>query len=166
MRKEEIRSENRLKLVYMRDFVLAYIKWQKAKEKSFAIIFRDELKASGLYKSSLDMRKLIKEIEVYLETSLSIQAFVCFKELIKNDNFDKALKKGRYDFKKIKTQIDVDGVEKTTNSQQLISIIREAFAHNDDSLESNWHVENTTICITSKKDKTGKRHNIRINLVI
>ena len=164
MDNEQIRSENRLKLVYMRDFVLAYIKWEANKEKSFATLFREELKRTGLYRPTINIRNLIKEIEVYFETSLFIQAFVCFKELIKNGNFDKALKKGVYDFKKIKTQIDVDCVEKTTNSQQLISIIRESFAHNDDNVETNWHVEGTTICITSKKDKSNKRHNIKINL--
>lgn len=164
MDKKLIRSQNRLKLVYMRDFVLSYMKWEANPEKSFTSIFREELKATGLYKSSLDMRKLIKEIEVYLETSLFMQAFVCFKELIKDGNFDKSLKKGGYDFKKIKTQIDVDGVEKTTNSQQLISIIREAIAHNDDNLISNWFVEDNKICITSKKDKMGNRHNIKISL--
>ncbi len=164
MEQKLIKSTNRLKLVYMRDFVLAYMKWEANKEISFASLFRDELKKTGLYKSSMDMRKLIKEIEVYFEISLVVQAFVYFKELIKDGNFDKALKKGKYNFKEIKTQIDVDGVEKTTNSQQLIAIIREAFAHNNDNLISNWHVEDTKICITSAKNKTGKRRNIKINL--
>ena len=148
----------------MRDFVLAYIKWEANKKVSFSRLFREELKASGLYKSSMDMRKLIKEVEVYLQTSLVIQAFVCFKELIKDGNFDLALKRGEYDFKKIKAQIDVDGIEKTTNSKQLIEIIRESFAHNDDNLTSNWHIEDTKICITSVKDRTGARRNIKISL--
>ncbi len=164
MDKKLIRSQNRLKLVYMRDFTLSYLKWEVNPSKSFASLFREELKTTGLYKPSTDMRKLIKEVEVHLEISLVMQAFVYFKELIKDGNFNKALKKGEYDFKTIKTQIDVDGIEKTTNSEQLIAIIREAFAHNDDNSIPNWHVEGTKICITSKKDKTGKRHNIKINL--
>lgn len=164
MDKEQIKSDNRKKLVYMRDFILSYLKWEANPNQSFASLFREELKATGLYHQSMDMRSLIKEVEFCLETSLIIQAFVYFKELVKDGNFDLSLKKGKYDFKKIKTQIDIDGIEKTTNSQQLISIIREAFAHNDDNTIANWYVENNNIFITSQKDKTGKRHNIKINI--
>lgn len=164
MEQSLIKSTNRSKLMHMRVFVLAYMKWEANKKASFARLFREELKLAGLYKTSSDIRKLIKDVEICFQTSLEIQSFVCFKELIKDANFDLALKKGDYDFKKIKTQIDINGVEKTTNSKQLISIIRNAFAHNDDNLTPNWHLEGTKICITSVKDKAGTRRNIKISL--
>lgn len=166
MDKKLIKSTNRIKLVYMRDFVLAFMKWQINQEKSFAIFFREELKRTGLYDQSFDMRKIIEEIEYYFKTSLCVQAFVYFNELVKNGNFDQSLKKSKYDFKTLKSQIDVDGIEKTTNSIQLIAIIREAFAHNNDNGIANWFVENGTIVIQSKKDKLGNRHNIKINAEI
>lgn len=147
----------------MRDFLLAFMKWERNQEKSLAIIFREELKKTGVYKPDFDMRALIGEIEWYYKTSMAVQSFVCFNELVKDGNFDATLKKGKYDFKTLKAKIDVDGIEKTTNSQQLIAIIRQAFAHNDDNEIANWYSEEDYLVIQSKKDKKRNKHNIKVD---
>ena len=167
MDKDLIQIMNRKKLIFMRDFLLAFINWEHNQEKSFAILFREELKKSGVYESTFKMRELIGEIEWYFKTSLTMQAFVYFNESLKNGKFDLSLKNGKYDFKTIKAKVDVDGKEKTTNSEQFIKIIREAFAHNNDNDEiANWYSEEDYLIIQSKKDKKGARHNIKIDAKI
>ena len=150
----------------MRDFVIAFAKWESNTNQSFTALFRNELKKTGLYEKEWDMRDITGEIISYFETSLSVQAFVCFNEILKNNNFDTSIKNDEYDYKKMKATIDVDGVEKTMNPAKLLKVIRESFAHNNDNEVSNWYAEENFLIIKSVKDKQGNRHNLKISLPI
>lgn len=148
----------------MRDFVVAFAKWESNPEQSFATLFRRELKETGLYDPSWNIRMIISEISYYFDTFLSVQAFVNFNEILKNNNFDTSIKNDEFNYKKLKSTIDVDGVEKTMNPSKLLKVIRESFAHNDDNEESNWYSDEQYLVIKSVKDKEGNRHNLKISL--
>ena len=147
-------------------FLKAFQLWKLEPNVSFARILKETLQKSNLWPSEDATREQVLNYMLrYIQVSISMQTACYCYEIIKSTGLDQSSQSLKNKLKSIKTVIDVDNKEKTTNALQMLKIIREAFAHNDDSESvSNWSMdENLKIHIQSKMDRAGNRHNITMS---
>ena len=113
MEKKYIRMNNRFDLMYKVLFWDVFTEWPDNHETSFVKLFCNRLKKTGLYNKKVDIENMVKSIALDFINSLSMQSFVCLKEFMDKVGFDFALKNWDINLKNIKTEIDIDGKEKT-----------------------------------------------------
>lgn len=162
MKHKQIRLQNRAFLLYRLILLDALIEWQEHTTSSLVRIFRNKIKDLGFKTTEIDIKSLFKNVVIDAISSLSRQGFVYLNETWNNFGFDGSMNKDAIKFKNLKHQIDVDGKEKTTNAPQLLKIIRDAFAHNNDLINKHWYTDGECVFIKSKKDKNGNEHNIKM----
>ena len=147
-------------------FLDAFKKWNLEPNISFARILKTNLEESGLWDSKEFTREqMLNYVLRYIQVSSMMQLICYSNELVQSGGLDQTSQSLKNKLKSIKSKIDVDGKEKTTNALQLLKIIREAFAHNNDSEEiANWTMDEAfNVHIKSKIDKAGNRHNIKMS---
>ena len=147
-------------------FFISFQHWRKEPQISFKRIFKELLDKNHIIDFNETSREdVFQGVINYYKTMISMQMLCYINEMIKEGGMDPAFVNFKNDFKNLKTKIDVDGVEKTTNAPQLLKIMRDAFAHNDDDKPTtNWTLtDNYSIKIQSYLNKNGDRHNITIN---
>ena len=146
-------------------FLKALQIWKKEPNISFLRILKDTLQAYDFWPAdNMSREQVLNFMLRYIQVSMAMQSSCYCYEIIKSSGIDQSSQNLKNKLKSIKAVIDVDNKEKTTNALQLLKIIREAFAHNNDSEAiSNWRMdEEFNIHIESKMDKAGNRHNIKL----
>ena len=146
-------------------FLSAFQQWKKEPTISFARILKNTLTESNVWPSEEFTREqALNYILRYIQVSSMMQLICYSNEVVQSGGLDQSSQALKNKLKSIKSKIDIDGKEKTTNALQLLKIMREAFAHNNDSEEiANWTMdEEFAVHIQSTIDKSGNRHNIRL----
>ena len=158
---------NRQNLYYEVGFLVALQQWREEPDISFLRIFKDSFKKQGLWPTdeNFTREQVLIYVLRYMQISMAMQIICYSNEIIKEAGLNQGAQDVKNKLKEIKTKLDVDGKEKTTNALQMMKIIREAFAHNDDDATiSNWEMDNNcNVTIQSAIGKTGERHNIKFS---
>ncbi len=147
-------------------FLISIKEWKKRPDASFTRVMRDTYKYITQENSqNFDSRKLFNATLENISISIAMQMACYVYEWVNRSGLDESSKNLKNEFKNLKTKIDVDGIEKTTNAKFLFKIIRDAFAHNDDNeVISNWSFDDCgLISINSKIGRGENRHNIKMN---
>lgn len=148
----EVMNENRYSLAMQLFFYQAIHEWKYSPNTRLE---------NYIPKQLLDHHKeqnlnLLNEMKRYIARSIITHYFVLLYELV-NGNFDESLKKSKNDFITMKFKIDANGSLKTINAKQLLDIIRQSFAHNDDEkLIPNWMFDNDENIIIHRKLKKNE----------
>lgn len=147
-------------------FLKTFQKWKIEPNISFLRLLKETMNEYDLWSfENISREQLLAYMTKYMQVSFLMQSCCYSYEIIKDGGLNQSSQNLKNNLKQIKAKIDVDNIEKTTNALQLVKIIREAFAHNNDSEEiSNWSMdEEFYIHIQSKRDKAGNRHNIKLS---
>ena len=170
MDKEEKQFNNRENLYYEVAILDCLQQWKREPHISFLRILKETLKKRGAWSETFKNNRegVLFYILSYMQMSMAMQTFCYAFEAVKEAGLDQSAQSLKNTLKSFKTKVDVDGKEKTTNALQLMKIIREAFAHNDDTaLVSNWEMfgddNKFKITIQSEIKKGGDRHKITFN---
>ena len=166
---EEKQIFNRQNLYYEVAFLDALQHWRDEPNISFLRVFKETFQKRGIWPEGYNIPRedFLAYVTKYMQISMAMQTICYTNEVIKETGLDQSAQDVKNALKNLKIKCDVDGKEKNTNILQMLKIIREAFAHNDDSVViSNWEMglgqDDLAVTIQSEIKKTGDRHNISL----
>jgi len=166
---EEKQIFNRQNLYYEVAFLDALQHWRDEPNISFLRIFKETCQKRGIWPEGFNITRedFLSYIAQYMQISMAMQTICYTNEVVKETGLDQSSQDVKNALKNLKIKCDIDGKEKNTNIIQMLKIIREAFAHNDDSvIISNWEMglgqDSLAVTIQSEIKKTGDRHNISL----
>lgn len=165
------KMSNRENLYFEVAFLDAMQQWKREPHISFLRIFKDTCKKRKAWADSFQGKRetVLRYVASYMQMSMAMQTICYAYEMIKDAGLDQSAQGVKNTLKNIKTKLDIDGKEKTTNALQMIKIVREAFAHNDDGVAiSNWELsgedDKFVVTVQSEIKRGGDRHNISFKL--
>ena len=150
-------DHNRKRIAFYLAYIYAFRKWRIDGQSSLSRLFRLALERYGSLEKEADVRGVLISATHEIRVMMAIQEFTQSYEFLQNKTLNSAMPFENSIYKDIKCKIDVDGIEKTTNPQQILDIVRQAFAHNDDSVTvPNWFLDKElNVHIKSKIKKTN-----------
>lgn len=143
----KIMNDNRYSLLMQLFFFESLVKWKHMPSTRLIHHLPDNIVKTK--------NTLLRNMVTYANRSLITQYFVYLYELL-DGNFDESLKNNKNEFSKMKFKIDTNGNLKSVNAKQLLDIIRQSFAHNNDSNPiPNWQWDKGNNIIIHKKQKNN-----------